>query len=94
MREKKDREIYSKREEPEEVSQWKAIMCRKHKGGVVKTTSKIGAEITPLTKTPEQLCCDIMQELLRSRKVVAECDASIKNGVMGSCSILMKREKE
>ena len=37
---------------------------------------------------------EIMQEFLRSVKVIAVCEASVKNRSMGSCWLMITREKK
>ena len=42
----------------------------------------------------EHLFIEIMEEILRSGKVIKACDVSVKNGVIGVHSVIMTRDKE
>ena len=43
---------------------------------------------------PQRPFSERMQELLRSGKSIAACDALVKNEVIGACRVIMIREKE
>ena len=49
---------------------------------VVKIIVAIGEAVEPTSELDEQPFCDKTQELLKAGKVIAACNASIKNGVM------------
>ena len=54
----------------------------------------MGVEIMTLIKIPKPLFSEITQELLRPGKVIAACNAWVKNGILGVSLVTMKREKE
>ena len=64
--------------------EWKDAIGRKCKGGVVKIIGTIGDAVESTSKQDEQSFDDKSQELLKSRKVIASCDASVKNGFIGT----------
>ena len=73
---------------------WKEILGKQIKGGVVKIIRTLGMEVDPSPETLEQLFCEKMKESLKSGKVIAACDALVKNGVIGTWWVMMTREKE
>ena len=72
----------------------KVFHRKKIKGVVVKIIRKLNVESMSSIEKPELKFSERMQELLRSRKVIASCDASIKNGLMVPRWVMMKRDKE
>ena len=58
---------------------------RKLKGGVVKIISYLSTEVHPSTEMIEKPFFYRTQDLLKAGKVIAACDASVKNGVIGAC---------
>ena len=59
----------------------------------MKIIIKLGVDITPPIEKPEQQFCDRKKESLMSENSIAFYDASFKNEVMGSCKVIMTREK-
>ena len=57
---------------------------RRYKTGVMKVLESLGAEVEIEAENSELPFNDEMQRLFRKGEVIAACDASVKDGVMGA----------
>ena len=80
---KEDSENYFETTEPHGMVEFKDILGRKFKNVGLKTISILGVKVAPPTEKVDKPFFTKMQCLLKAGKVIAACDASVKNGVIG-----------
>ena len=62
--------------------------------GVMKVLGTLGAETKIEAENSERPFNEEMQESLRKGEVIAVCDASVKDGVMGAYWVIMTRKNQ
>ena len=86
-------EFYKKHEDSENYFQieierneieWRSILGRRYKKGVMKVLGSLGAEAEIEAKNSELPFNVKMQQLLRKGEIIAACEASVKHGVIGT----------
>ena len=70
----------------------RSVLGRKCKKGVMKVLGTLGAETEIEAENSETPFNEEMQELLRKGEVIAACNASVKDGVMGAYWVIMTRK--